>query len=667
MEYLILSDLHLEGKSEAKQQMMLQVINYGISQKKAQGKEITVLLAGDIHNGTQGVAWIKEINAPVIYVCGNHEFWNNDYNEVIDALQTQCNENITFLHNNLKVINNDIILGATLWTDVGKSLNPDILPHASWRMNDNVYIKNKQWYAQPGNMEKARKLSPHHNKFIEEYGWNVLCEQEENAKSVQFFNDAAIVGNILNIVAESLDRLKSKTTSTYAPISKEMYEKYKSQLLSYKKSNISLKDYHEKINPLINSLHLSKEIPATISSSEQIEHIFNQVRKVDPAKFKFIVVSHHLPFLEEVLIGRFDNLALENNDKKILLNEMDERIFMINSGTDYPYHDYFWRISKGDVKRAEDITRIMHYHNNGVKVFTKQLLEHTSIWVHGHEHSFNYQDVLKNIMIVSNPGGSFDAFEPDSHARGFKIKEQYIRDINNVPSSYQRMAETMRFVKHFDNTDDKKMRIQAWVLKNTAWEDYQELLQQGLYYNKKLLKFLLKEQIYNSEEIDKNNAYDLKMLSDAINFNVQQLNKFEAHLNLAYNMRVYKEFSFNKKIHHNNYARGISEVMHGVNQSKPEPLTFDDHGWCRQTAFFNIEYMKRINKNIEKIKSVLGKIPSGEIINMPVEYLREFNQQRDQFFKRRKTYENDGVNKKYAAFQEKIKNKYPSPNNDDYF
>ncbi len=79
-----------------------------------------VILAGDIDRGTRGVAWAKQRfpDTPVLYVCGNHEF----YGERIGRLQENLREatagsNVRLLDNEVADIGGWSFFGATLWTD----------------------------------------------------------------------------------------------------------------------------------------------------------------------------------------------------------------------------------------------------------------------------------------------------------------------------------------------------------------------------------------------------------------------------------------------------------------------------------------------------------------------------------------------------------------------
>ena len=94
-----------------------------------------VVAAGDIGIFNQGVAWLKTIGKPVIYVAGNHEFYNSEYSTVLSMLRQECaGSNIHFLEKDQLIFQGIRFLGCTLWTDlfvdgeekaiaIGKTLN----------------------------------------------------------------------------------------------------------------------------------------------------------------------------------------------------------------------------------------------------------------------------------------------------------------------------------------------------------------------------------------------------------------------------------------------------------------------------------------------------------------------------------------------------------------
>ena len=94
-----------------------------------------VVAAGDIGVFDQGLAWLRSIDKPVIYIAGNHEFYNGEYHNVLRMLRSEClGSNIQFLDKDVYVFQGVRFLGCTLWADllidgeakaeaIGKTLN----------------------------------------------------------------------------------------------------------------------------------------------------------------------------------------------------------------------------------------------------------------------------------------------------------------------------------------------------------------------------------------------------------------------------------------------------------------------------------------------------------------------------------------------------------------
>lgn len=79
-----------------------------------------IVLGGDIDQGNAGMLWARDAwpNLEIVYVAGNHEYYNLDYAETLALLrQTANNQGIHFLENNQAVIDGVRFLGTTLWTD----------------------------------------------------------------------------------------------------------------------------------------------------------------------------------------------------------------------------------------------------------------------------------------------------------------------------------------------------------------------------------------------------------------------------------------------------------------------------------------------------------------------------------------------------------------------
>lgn len=116
----LFSDLHMEGRT------------YHIPELPGDSDTI-LILAGDIHTGTNAQAWLDPLLdrfQDVVYIMGNHEFYHHDMNKVRMLWRTMARH-----QHNLHVLDNGVleyhdlrILGTTLWThtndpEMGKYLN----------------------------------------------------------------------------------------------------------------------------------------------------------------------------------------------------------------------------------------------------------------------------------------------------------------------------------------------------------------------------------------------------------------------------------------------------------------------------------------------------------------------------------------------------------------
>lgn len=131
MRFKLLSDLHLE-------------FDRGDLWKPtptAEDNITTLLLAGDIHIGRKAEAWIDEMcdrYHKVIYILGNHEYYDNEYYGVQDFWRNKDQTgNFVFLENSHTYLKGNVaVFGATMWTYVHNSYAWD-----AKRMNDYRIIK----------------------------------------------------------------------------------------------------------------------------------------------------------------------------------------------------------------------------------------------------------------------------------------------------------------------------------------------------------------------------------------------------------------------------------------------------------------------------------------------------------------------------------------------
>jgi 3',5'-cyclic AMP phosphodiesterase CpdA len=78
-----------------------------------------IVLAGDIGNGAAGIEWAREaFGGPVIYLAGNHEYYEGEFEAVQQAMGTAAREfAVTLLDCSEAVVDGVRFLGCTLWTD----------------------------------------------------------------------------------------------------------------------------------------------------------------------------------------------------------------------------------------------------------------------------------------------------------------------------------------------------------------------------------------------------------------------------------------------------------------------------------------------------------------------------------------------------------------------
>jgi predicted phosphodiesterase len=109
MKIRIFSDLHLEFSS------------WHPPFEPPDADADVVVLAGDIDNGTRAIDWAERTfpGVPVLYVPGNHEYYDGEIGAVTEALRARAaaSPNVRVLDNDELVLGDVRFLGTTLWTD----------------------------------------------------------------------------------------------------------------------------------------------------------------------------------------------------------------------------------------------------------------------------------------------------------------------------------------------------------------------------------------------------------------------------------------------------------------------------------------------------------------------------------------------------------------------
>lgn len=103
-----------------------------------------LVLAGDIANGTQVARLFSTWPVPVLYVAGNHEYYDHSLPGTQAKLRETCKVPIQFLENDMVTIGNVRFLGCTLWTNyrlIEGELQSQMMREASQCLNDHNSIR----------------------------------------------------------------------------------------------------------------------------------------------------------------------------------------------------------------------------------------------------------------------------------------------------------------------------------------------------------------------------------------------------------------------------------------------------------------------------------------------------------------------------------------------
>lgn len=108
-----------------------------------------VVLAGDISVRGRGVKWANDtFDCPVIYVCGNHEYYGGHLDRTLTKMKQAAAEHVRVLDNESLIVGDVRFLVATAWTDFTSTGNYRLAMSLCWeRMNDFSQIRHGEGYS----------------------------------------------------------------------------------------------------------------------------------------------------------------------------------------------------------------------------------------------------------------------------------------------------------------------------------------------------------------------------------------------------------------------------------------------------------------------------------------------------------------------------------------
>lgn len=137
------SDIHLEHHPN----QIFYIDRVNIMDDEATNVKYNLILAGDIGSPLNNNYWdfLEQVNQMfdrVFLICGNHEYYgdsiDNINNMIRNKIANQRLHNVYFLDNDYMLIDNIMIVGATLWSFIPVEARLPILQH----LNDYTYIQS---------------------------------------------------------------------------------------------------------------------------------------------------------------------------------------------------------------------------------------------------------------------------------------------------------------------------------------------------------------------------------------------------------------------------------------------------------------------------------------------------------------------------------------------
>lgn len=129
-----------------------------------------ILCAGDVSEKPKEIfKFFKKQTAPIIYIPGNHEFYQGNYSERLDFLQEQCaktNGDVIFADNKIFEVDNVRIISSTLWTDFD-NFDPLLVCHSDFKINDYNHINVENFFEnEPDLLRDYQFILEQHKKNI---------------------------------------------------------------------------------------------------------------------------------------------------------------------------------------------------------------------------------------------------------------------------------------------------------------------------------------------------------------------------------------------------------------------------------------------------------------------------------------------------------------------
>ncbi|MHA2503068.1 MAG: metallophosphoesterase [Candidatus Kariarchaeaceae archaeon] len=164
MKLQIVSDLHLE---------------FGPIELEPYDRDL-LILAGDIHVGQKTLTFLEEQlqHSPVIYVLGNHEYYQHDYHTIHTYWTSLRKQGLYILDNSSITIDDTEFLGCVLWSDM-EGGDREAMEASELMMNDyrviefrgralspkdtmKIHAKSKKWLEKTLKPDRKQVVITHH-------------------------------------------------------------------------------------------------------------------------------------------------------------------------------------------------------------------------------------------------------------------------------------------------------------------------------------------------------------------------------------------------------------------------------------------------------------------------------------------------------------------------